>query len=166
MPTNAKASANASNKTQKQENKKTDSNSLTTADKFYIDNHGNLTVEQLAEDLGKPFALVKNYCKEYAQKAQRTRAKKAMSRPAKHGGVISMTEAASMIGDESRNTYVTIEAINKAISEGKTELVKTLKEKYETQQEENKNVIRNKYTNVIHYIESPDDDADLGLEGI
>lgn len=148
---------------------KVDKVNLTVAEKFYIENNGTLSVEELAQNLGKSVDVVQSYCtqwnKEHPPKKE-YRAKKLMSRPAKRGGVLVMTEEASMVGDDALTRYVSLEAINKAISEGNLELAKELKGRYDQQERGNKEIIRNKYTTMIHYIEKPDDDDNLGVENM
>lgn len=153
--------ADKKNKTISPTAKRSEAESLSLPDRFYIENNGNLSVEQLAHDLCKPIELVKSYCEAWNKTnppKKKYRAKDLMDRPAKHGGVISMTEAASMVGDDAHNhsNFVTLDMINTAVTSGNVELVKKLKEKYEVQEQENRNVIKNKYKDIIHYIEPPD----------
>ena len=137
--------------------KRLEEETLSLSDRFYIENHGELSVEKIADDLGKPVELVTDYCKQWVQKnsSMKSRTKKAMHRPAK--GTLAMTEAASMMSDEAHKQYVSLEAINRAVVEGDYELANELKKRYEDQQRANKDIIKNKYRDMIHYIEGPDE---------
>jgi predicted transcriptional regulator len=121
------------------EKKRNVENTLSVADRFYIENHGNDSIEKIANDLGKSIQLVKSYCEEWIKDnppKKEKRASKLMDRPAKGGGVVSMTQAASMVGDE-KGHFVTIETINQAIANGDVEQVKRLKEQYNLQEKTN-----------------------------
>lgn len=135
---------------------------LSLPDRFYIENHGNLSVEQIAQDLGKPIELVNAYCQEWIKKApKKKRAIQLMDRHTKHKGIMSMTEAASMAGDDSTHSNATLEDINRAKEDGDFELVKILKERYNKQEKEKKDVIRNVYSKMIHYIQEPDENSEV-----
>ncbi len=149
----------------KQEQKRIPEISLTLPDRFYIENHGNLSVEEIARDLDKPIEVVQAYCQELVAKnpgKKIFRGFELMNRPKGKNkqklGVVSMTEAASMVGDDAHKKYVTLEAINRALMEGNNELAKELKDRYDEQQRANKLAIRSKYKDMIHYIQSPDDE--------
>lgn len=146
------------------DNKRDESVSLSLPDRFYIENNGNLSIEQLAHDLAKPIDVVKDYCEAWLKAnppKKKYRARDLMSRPSKTGGVISMTEAASMVGDEAYGRFVTLEDINEAEAVGNTERVKMLKKQYEEQEQQNRQVIKTKYSDMIHYIDKPHPDAEV-----
>jgi hypothetical protein len=136
--------------------------SLSLPERFYIESHGELSIETIAEHIGKPVPLVRKYAKEWLKnnppKEPMKRGMALLNRDPKKG-VTSMTEAASMVGDEQYSKYVTPEAINRAMADGNHDLAKELKKRYEEQEKKNRDVIRQKYSDVIHYIAPPDDDG-------
>ena len=126
---------------------------LTVQDRFYIENNGHMSVEELADMLKQPIDTIQSYCDEWLRKnpqnAERP-ANKLMDRPRK--GVVAMTGGASSAADDNYNKYVTIEALNKAIMDGNVERVKYLKEELAKQDKTRKDIIKQKYVDKIHYI--------------
>jgi hypothetical protein len=147
------------NKKQKPEHRH---GTLSIQDRFYIENNGNMSVEELAAILKQPVEVIQEYCdawlKAHPQDLPRP-AKNLMERPSK--GVVSMTGPASQVADETYNKYVTVEAINQAMARGDHETAKKLKKRLDDQDKERKDIIRNKYVDKIHYIIPPDDDDEV-----
>lgn len=136
---------------------------LDLPDRFYIENNGQLSVEEIASHLNKSVELIQDYVNDYLAKhpvkPKAPRTKTLIDRPAK--GVTSMTEAASMSGDDGYMKTVTMESINRAMADGNLELAKELKVRLDEQNKKNKEVIKSKYRPILHYIQSPDDDAEV-----
>jgi hypothetical protein len=131
--------------------KRDQADNLSLPERYFIDNHGDWSVEKLAKELGKPEKLVMAYCK-----AQMSRTKRLMHKPAE--GVVGMTEGASMAGDEARlgKAKVTLEDINQAKENNDFELAQRLLVKYNEQEEKKKEKVKSKYSDMIHYIIPPD----------
>lgn len=73
---------------------------LTKAEEFYIDNNLGKADEELAKDIGKPVAAVREHLHRTQGKG---RVNKLLIR---EKGCVVMTEGASMAADESRKGYV------------------------------------------------------------
>jgi hypothetical protein len=141
------------------EAKRDASATLTVADQFFIKNNGQLSVEELAQQLDKPLDIVVDFCKDFMKREKNSKALKLMDKPAK--GVVAMTQAASMVGDEARSQYVTEESINQAIVRGDHKTAKALKRRYLEQQKAERVQIKSKYRDVIHHIIVPGEDEDV-----
>ena len=138
---------------------------LSVVDQFYIQEHGFTPVDDLVTILGRPKEQIQAYvdqlAKEFRKKGrQKPKASELMDRPAK--GVISMTAGASQAGDDSKyNNLVTKSAIEQAQMDGDFEAVKKLKDRYDQQQRDNKNVIKKQYKDVIFHIIPIDEEDDI-----
>jgi hypothetical protein len=138
------------------------SKSLTAAEMFYIEHHGDMSIAALAAELGKPTDLIKAFADDWLAKhppvKETPRALKTMKR---EKGTVGMTEASSMIGDDFRgrsNINPEIVAINRALEEGRHDDARRLREAYDAKNElKRQEKIRNKYSDKIHYIIPPDD---------
>lgn len=129
---------------------------LNQVEQFYIKNNPDMSVEELSSKLNKPLDVIVEYCAAALKSEKRKKARQLMDRPAK--GAIAMNRAASMDGDEVYSSYTTLEAIKKATEDGDLESVKKLKTKYDKEQREEKQVRKNLYEGIIHYIEPPQED--------
>src|SRR5574343_477765 len=139
--------------------KKEIENTLGEVDKFYIENNTDMSIEELAQKLSKPIAVIESYCKTALERLNsQGRVNKLLSKPAKHGGVVSMTQAASMEGDDAQKRYISLDAINRAIQDGDIQRASELKMKYEQQQKQDKLAAKERYSGKIHYIIKPNDD--------
>lgn len=132
---------------------------LSVPDQFYIESHQDTSLEELAKVLNKPIEAIRSYCKELINKDKPGR--KLLDRPAK--GVTVMTKGASEVGDEKYRKYVTVEAINQAMADGQHDRARELKARFDEQQAEQKNIIRSKFADKIHYIIDPDDDPNADV---
>lgn len=136
--------------------------SLTEAERFFIENNGNLSIDVIAEKLHKPVELIRAYTADWLAKhppvKETPRALKTMKR---EKGTVGMTEASSMIGDDFRGrsgVSPEIIAINRALEEGRHEDAKRLREAYDAKNEEKrKTKIRNKYNQMVHFIVPPEE---------
>lgn len=99
---------------------------LSKSQQFYI--RGNMEVlsaQQIASDLSLPVDVVAEYISTVAHSPDQTRTGKLFQRPAR--GVVAMTEAASMRGDDFRRGSVVTQAeINQAALAGNYELAANL----------------------------------------
>jgi hypothetical protein len=150
--------AQLSGKKKEPQEKRVDAETLSFADRYYIENNGNLSIEELATSLCKPIKIVAAYCEEYLKRnpsKKKYRAKEMMDRPTVKG-VVSMTGAASMAIDDA-DKPISLQDITNAVLAGDMEHAKTLKEKFDKQAEEAVNAISPKIKNAIHFIQSPED---------
>ena len=132
---------------------------LSISDKFYIEKNPDMSLDNLSKNLNVSVNVIEDFCKTILKKNDR--AKRLMSRPGKEkSGVVSMTQAASMEGDSS-NRGLVLEAINRAIAEGDDQKAIRLKKAYDEHITKNKDILKEKYKDIIHYIEKPDDDAEV-----
>lgn len=136
---------------------------LTVVDQFYIQEHGFTPVDDLVSILGKPKEQIQAYVDLLAKqlsKKKKPKANELMDRPAK--GVVSMTSAASQAGDDSKyNGLVTRTAIEQAQMNGDSEAVKMLKKRYDEQERNNRNIIKDQYKDMIHHIIPIEEDDDI-----
>lgn len=77
------------------------STTLSKADKFYIDNNSELSLSELANDVGKTQKLIKEHLSTTQADSGRT-VDSLMGKGA--SGAVVMTEAASSLADDKRDT--------------------------------------------------------------
>lgn len=145
----------------KSKNRREPTETLSLPERFYIENHGDLSVEQLAKELNKPVKLVQEYCEAWLKANPVKKESKVSKLMNKFKGSVSMTEAASIASDDAIH-HVTLEEINIALANGQITLANSLKERYYAQEQANKSVFRNQYANIIHYIQ-PLTEGDNGI---
>jgi hypothetical protein len=140
--------------------KRVENLSLTLQDRFYIENNEDMSIEDVARNLGKPMDIVLEYMQTLVKKEKRKRGKATFNSDSKKG-YTAMTEASSSVVDDAHKKYITTEAINKAMVEGNHELARELKQRYDEQQRTTKETIRKKYDKFVHYIEPIDDEEEI-----
>ncbi len=128
---------------------------LSLPDRFYIENNPHLSIEELANNLIKPVELVKAYCEEWLANNPPSRSNNAddlVTKLTRDGVVLglSMTEAASMLGDEARG--ISLETINEAMARGEYQLAEELKVKYHEQESRYREMQIGQYSTAVHYI--------------
>ena len=133
---------------------------LTPGDIFYIEQHGEMSIEEIARNLEKPVELIQSFTTEWFAKHPPA---KAMPRTrkllARSKGTVGMTEAASMAGDDSKfNPKGKLAEIHQALSEGREADAARLRAEYDDNLEVRRTEkMKHKYADKIHFIQPPDD---------
>ncbi len=122
---------------------------LSEAERFYVEHNQSKSAVEIAAVLDKPVKLIQKHI-ESTSKKKETRVQKLLQRPAK--GVLSMTEGASMAADDRTRNIVTSTDIQKAIAEGDLDKAAKLQKDYNTQQEKQEKERESLYGDRIHRI--------------
>lgn len=118
---------------------------LTKADRYYIDNNLDKKDVELASDVNRPVAEVRDYIHKTKQES---RVSKLLMR---EKGCVAMTEGASEAADQSRRGYVTDQAIQAAVARQDFEEAARLQDELKKQRQETDKIASERTQTFIHY---------------
>lgn len=122
---------------------------LTKAEEFYIENNPSKSATEMAEDLGKPLAIVKTHLH---RTQGSTRMNKLLIRDK---GCTVMTAGASEMADESRRGYVSQQSIDMAVSRGDYEEAARLQKMIKVHRKNKDEEARKRQEGHVFYMHAP-----------
>jgi hypothetical protein len=120
---------------------------LTKVEEFYVTNNLNKTDKELAKEIGKPVAAVRECI--HRVKGGNSRINKLLVR---EKGCVVMTEGASAASDESRKSYVSESAIQAAVAREDFEEAARLQRMLKEQRQQTDDAATSRNASYIHRI--------------